>query len=208
MSDLDKEEWRLAVFSDEKKLTVFNGDGHRYCRRRVDKALEPSKLQKMVPHEEGSIMVWGCLTLYGPGRLVWIEGTMTGKKYTEVLEEGYLGTLGDYGIPHDTPNLLFQQDYDLKHTSKTAADWIDCYGIKCLLWAAKSPDINIMENAWAELDRRIQKRVPLPTNKEQLWEAAKEEWAGLDMKYIDSLYNSLPECIDALLAANRHSTCY
>ncbi|ESK82771.1 hypothetical protein Moror_5634, partial [Moniliophthora roreri MCA 2997] len=93
MSDLDKEEWRLAVFSDEKKLTVFNGDGHRYCRRRVDKALEPSKLQKMVPHEEGSIMVWGCLTLYGPGRLVWIEGTMTGKKYTEVLEEGYLGTL-------------------------------------------------------------------------------------------------------------------
>ncbi|ESK80970.1 transposase [Moniliophthora roreri MCA 2997] len=122
MLDLDKEEWHLAVFSDEKKLTVFNGDGHRYCRRRVDEALEPSKLQKMVPHGGGSIIVWGCLTPYGPGRLVRIEGTMTGKKYTEVLEEGYLGTLGDYGIPHNTPDLLFQQDYDPKHTSKTAAD--------------------------------------------------------------------------------------
>uniref|UniRef100_A0A0W0F730 Tc1-like transposase DDE domain-containing protein n=1 Tax=Moniliophthora roreri TaxID=221103 RepID=A0A0W0F730_MONRR len=150
----------------------------------------------MVPHGRGSIIVWRCLTEFGPGQLVLIEGRLTGRKYTEVLAESYFETLHNYNIPWDSADLVFQQDYNPKHTFKVTTNWIDCHNIKCLPWVSWSSGISIIENAWEELDRRIQKQVPLPQNKKELWEAAQEEWANILLDYIDSLYDSLPACIN------------
>ena len=46
---------------------------------------------------------------------------------------------------------VFQMDNDPKHTSKVVAKWLKDNKVKVLEWLSQSPDLNPIEDAWAEL---------------------------------------------------------
>lgn len=77
-----------------------------------------------------------------------------------ILEEALLGTLQDHHLNPCT--FIFQQDNDRKHTSKLAQRWFDDQNILLLPWPSSSPNMNIIEHVWSELDRRVRARNPLP----------------------------------------------
>lgn len=206
MLELTADDWRAVFITDESKFNLFGSDGKQYCRRRPGEELEPRNIKKTVKHGGGSVMVWGCLTEFGPGRLHRIEGIMNATKYCEILEESLLGTLSDYSLqPSD---IVFQQDGDPKHTSARAQTWLHDHDFKVLRWAPSSPDMSIIEHAWEELDRRVRARVVLPKNEDELWEALKEEWENLGMDYINRLYDSMPHRVQALHKAKGKYTKY
>jgi hypothetical protein len=55
------------------------------------------------------------------GHIVHIEGNMDGPLYTQILNDNVLGTLKDLRI--NKKDVYFQQDSDLKHTSKITQNW-------------------------------------------------------------------------------------
>jgi len=179
--DMTADDWRGVVFSDESKFNLFGSDGKQYCQGRPGEELEERNVKKMMKHGGGSIMVWECITEFGPGCLHCIKGIMTGPVYAGILEEDLLGTLCDKNL--DVADIVLQQDNDLKHKSKFVAKWLKRNGVKTLHWAPFSPNMNIIENAWDQLDSKICAQNPLPTNCEQLWAALQEEWASLDMSW-------------------------
>ena len=68
--------------------------------------------------------------------------------------------------------------------------------------------MNIIEHVWEYLDKRVHTRSPLPTNRDQMWIALQEEWANIDEDYIEKLYESMPDCVAALLKAKGSWTKY
>jgi hypothetical protein len=184
------EDWSAVAFSDESKFNLFGSDGRDWCWRRPGEEFDACYTKKKVKHGGGCIMVWGCITATGLGRLCRIDGNMDMKLYCEILGDEFLGTLSDLDIKKK--DIYFQQDNDPKHTSKMATSWFQKNKIDKLNWPANSPNMNIIEHAWDYLDRRVHSRSPLPKNLGELWDALVDEWGTIEEEYITKLYESMP----------------
>ena len=75
-----------------------------------------------VKHGEASIMLWGCFSSAGTGKLVRIEGMMDGAKYREILEGNLFQSSRDLRLGR---RITFQQDNDSKHTAKATVEWFN-----------------------------------------------------------------------------------
>lgn len=199
-------DWQFVVFSDESKFSLVGSDGRYYCRRRVGEEFLDRNVDGTVKGGGGSLMVWGCVSWKGTGQLHRINGKMDAKQYCEILSESLLGTLSDHAIARN--HFIFQQDNDPKHTSRRAKAWLKDNGILVLSWPPQSPDMNIIEQVWNMLDRKVRSRPVKPRNLDQLWAALQEEWERLDVGEIQALYKSMPRRTEALKAVKGGYTKY
>ena len=85
-------------------------------------------------------------------------------------------------------------------------EWLHNHNITVLPWPLSSPDMNIIEHVWDELDCHIRGCKPLPRNLKEL--SLQQEWYGLENDFISKLYHSLPECVHALREAQGGHTHY
>ncbi|GFX19739.1 transposable element Tcb1 transposase [Trichonephila clavipes] len=60
-------------------------------------------------------------------------------------------------------------------------------GIQRLVWPARSPDLNPIENVWDALGRQVAGRNYPPTNKNTLIRAFTEEWDKLPQQLLDNV---------------------
>jgi len=188
--------WKRIIYSDESKFNLVGSDGKQYCRRRVGEEYLDRNVWKTVKHGGGSLMVWGCITWNGTGRLHRIQGIMKADQFCRILDESLLGTIFDHDM--DCSSVIFQQDNDPKHTSKLGKAWLRDHQIRTLPWPPSSPDMNIIEHVWDYVDHQVRHRKVFPRNLDELWTALQEEWANVDLQYIRRLYKSIPRRVAAL----------
>ncbi len=61
---------------------------------------------------------------------------------------------------------------------------------------------HVSEHVWDALNRRVQQRVPVPANIQQLHTAIEEEWTNFPQATINNLINSMQRRCVVLLEAN------
>ncbi|XDV46981.1 hypothetical protein PO909_016757 [Leuciscus waleckii] len=159
------------LWSDETKIELFGLNSKRYVWRKPGTAHHLSNTVSTVKHGGGSIMLWGCFSAAGTGRLVAIEGKMNAAKYRDILDENLLQSALDLRLGR---RFTFQQDNDPKHTAKITKEWLHNNSVTVLEWPSQSTDFNPIEHLRRDLKMAVHQR--LPSNLTELERICKEEW--------------------------------
>ncbi|GFV86738.1 transposable element Tcb2 transposase [Trichonephila clavipes] len=133
-------------------------------------------------------MLWAGIMINGRTRLhVVANGIMTGQPYIdEVLLPHvrlFRGAVGD--------KFVFMDANATCHRTLAVQDCLDSEGIQRLVWTARSPDLNPIENVWDALGRQVAGRNYPPTNKNILIGALTEEWDKLAQQLLDKVVQSM-----------------
>ena len=129
---------------------------------------------------------------------------MNADQYVNILEEGVLPNFEKLDIIEGEH--IFQQDNDLKYTSKKAKEYFNSQDYDILDWPAQSPDLNPIEHLWFQVKKAIQKRSKKPKGVFELWDCLKKEWAKITPEQCHNLVESMPRrCAEVIKAKGGHT---
>ncbi|KAL1921757.1 uncharacterized protein VTP21DRAFT_10399 [Calcarisporiella thermophila] len=97
--------------------------------------------------------------------------------------------------------IVFQHDNDLKHKAKLVDRWFDKNQVQVLDWPSQSPDLNPIENLWAEIKGHLRSRFPKITSQDDLWKKVNILWESLTQEDCLKLIRTMPERIQAIIKA-------
>jgi transposase len=186
------DEWKKVLWSDESPF-VFRFNQKERVWKLMDEKFHPSLLTGTVKHDD-KIMVWGCFSWYGTGRLYKIRGTMEKMQYKNIIQRQMLTSAEEL---YPDGDYIFQQDNDPKHTSKVVKRYLEYKNVNVLHWPAQSPDLNPIENLWSILDKMAKDR--RPQTDDQLFEILEDTWKSIPITYLKNLVESMPRRCQAVL---------
>ncbi|KAK3568425.1 hypothetical protein QTP86_005885 [Hemibagrus guttatus] len=125
------------LWSDETKIELFGLNSKRHVWRKPGTAHHLANTIPTVKHGGGRIMLWGCFSAAGTGRLVRIERKMNAAMYSNILDENLLQSDRDLRLGQ---RFIFQQDNNPKHTARITKEWLRDNSENVLEWPSQSPE--------------------------------------------------------------------
>ncbi|GFX78155.1 transposable element Tcb1 transposase [Trichonephila clavipes] len=74
--------------------------------------------------------------------------------------------------------------------------------IELLPWLARSPDLSPIENMWSMVAQRLTQITPSATSPDQLWQSVEAAWSAVPQEHIQSLFESMPRRVAAVISNN------
>ena len=95
------------------------------------------------------------------------------------------------------------------HTARSIMEWFETHNVEVLDWIGQSCDLSPIENLWRGLNRII-RNMPTCSNLDQLAKQISKAWKKLakDTAFLNSLTDSMPRRVEAVIQANGDVTKY
>ena len=138
--------------------------------------------------DKRSLSFWGIISSTRQKILVKCPDRLRSRNYSQILEK-----VGPeiFGV-----NTIFQQDNCLIQKANCVTSYLRENLIDALEWSAYSPDLNIIENLWAIVKKRLAKEI---LTEENLEEKVFSVWDQIPPEFVIKLYNSLPRRLNNVL---------
>jgi transposase len=197
----NESKWDTVLFSDETYI-ILGGNGQVWVQRPEDTAFLSQYMIERDYFPE-KIGFWGCFSAQGVGGSRFYDGTMDSRLLTD--------TFTQFMKPHalrtwPAEQWFFLQDNAPYHASVDTQTWLHNNGIDCIDFPSHSPDLNPIENLWADLKRRVELR--WPSSITELMEILSEEWEATDPEYLARLAHSMIDRCKAVVACRGFMTKY
>ncbi|CAB4007133.1 Transposable element Tcb2 transposase [Paramuricea clavata] len=193
----EKDSFENAIFSDE--TTVEIQQYTRYCFRKNGSLPK----RKGRPKHPLKVHVWAGISYRGATKVCIFTGIMESIGYQTILERNLLPFIAsEYPDGH-----RFWQDNDPKHTSNSTKEWMKANGINHWPTPPESPDLNPIENFWANLKHHLRKFTK-PTNKEELVQGIQEYWKTVTPAMCQRYVNHVRKVVPAVIACGGGPTGY
>ena len=201
-------DWMKVIWSDESKVQRLGIVTEcTYWSVRPD-------YEQNTPTQQGgghAVMIWGCMTWAGLGRLAFVQGRLYSQAYIELLEENLSGSLDKWKSENpqfDKKDMVFQQDNAPCHASRATKEYLKDTDINVLDWPANSPDLNPIEHVWALLKRQVGREKHHFRNTADLRAAVLKAWNNFPLESVQRLIESMPRRLEAVIAAKGGPTKY
>lgn len=151
-------------------------------------------------------MVWGSMSYDGVGPLITVQGSVTGRKYRQILQQNLLPLVAER--QRRRLQTILQDDNAPVHRANVVTAWKTKNNVTTLEWPAQSPDLNPIENLWMVLKRAISSRSPSPQTVADLQVVIQEEWKKIPKGDVQKLVESMPKRALDVIKANGFATKY
>ena len=180
-------QWLTALFVDEAAIELAGAPNHQNQGQWAEAREQVPILPK--DKHPTKVSVFGGIAWSGRTRLVFIEKTLNGKGYADIMR-----TI----IPEATRDIFKKrkwfivQDAVPLHFTADVMQVLSDAGVTVIPkseWPPNSPDLNPIENVWSILKSRVAERNP--ATKAELVKTIIEEWTNIPQKIIQNTIKSL-----------------
>ena len=196
-------DWEKVVFSDEKTVqNVYSG--RTWVKRPRGQSWNEKYVIRMDRTRRFKVNLWGFISLNQCG-LVDIEGKHTGQSYLKILQDVEIGQIAD-----PKKKMIFMQDNAPIHKTKAVTEYLEKQ-VDVLPWPAYSPDLNPIENIWAEMQKLVHKymRIGVRIRKKDLFNLCKRCFDQVcQTDKIKKLYFSMEKRLNDVIRLNGKHTKY
>lgn len=204
---LSVNQWKNIIFTDESGL-----DNSGQFRKRVWLPRSQRFDQKYVlKHANATLKRINFFSWIGPegtGEIYFYE-KMESETYCQIIED-MIRKLKDY---YETEDFRMIHDNARFSTSKYTKEYLKRRNIEKFFipMPTYSPDINIIENAWAILKHKVKMHTYYngqTLDRSEFLQLIEREWRAIDIEVCDNLYASLPKRMHQILKSEGQSIKY
>ncbi|GFV66733.1 transposable element Tcb1 transposase [Trichonephila clavipes] len=97
---------------------------------------------------------------------------------------------------------IFQQENARPYVARIVQNFFVNHQIELLLWLARSPDLSPIENMRSMVAQRLTQITPPSATPDQLWHVVEAAWSAVPKEHIQSLIESMPMRVAAVISNN------
>ena len=199
----EKLEFDRVVFTDEKTVQNFF-NGRAKVRRYRGQGWKEQNIVKVDQQRNCKVNVWGYISKERCDVFL-VPNKFKSADYKTLMETSFLPEIRSV-----KPNFIYMQDNASIHKAAIVMDYFKKEKLDILDWPPRSPDLNPIENVWAEMQRLVNKH--LLKNRirkaEQLFIVCKECFAIACEKMVPKLYESIPRRLQQVITNQGERTRY
>jgi len=195
-------QWANVLFTDKKRFRLHGNDSRtRVYRRRGERFYKPLRGRARFTRRRFINGLGWCIAPQ-QNRHCFRGRDLNAERYQEEILQPYV-------LPLARANRGFTLVYDgaTCHTERTTRTFLGNNRVNTLAWPAKSPDLNVIEHVWDQLQRRVRKNGPLPVTRHELRQLIEREW-NLPQAFLRNYVMSMQSRCRAVNTANGGHTRY